>query len=105
MEDQFIDMYVVDSTSTIRFFEQFVVGFSKGLFQEESGGNWLVNTAPGLLFGGIQNSKDFPICPYLLSTVWQYGDSEVGGWVYDPSLQVITSQMPYSGDMIDYIVH
>ena len=81
-------MYVVDSTSTIRFFEQFVVGFSKGLFQEESGGNWLVNTAPGLLFGGIQNSKDFPICPYLLSTVWQYGDSEVGGWVYDPSLQV-----------------
>ena len=57
-------------------------------FQEESGGNWLVNTSPGLLFGGIQNSKDFPICPYLLSTVWQYGDSEVGGWVYDPSLQV-----------------
>ena len=88
MGDQFTDMFVVDSTSTIRFFEQFVVGFSKGAFQEESGGNWLVNTAPGLLFGGIQNSKDFPICPYLLSTVWQYGDSEVGGWVYDPSLQV-----------------
>lgn len=55
---------------------------------QESGGNWLVNTSPGLLYGGIQNSKDFPVCPYLLPTVWQYGDSEVGGWVYDPSLQV-----------------
>ena len=47
-----------------------------------------MNTSPGLLYGGIQNSKDFPVCPYLLPTVWQYGDSEVGGWVYDPSLQV-----------------
>ena len=79
--------------------QQLNVGLSKGPFQEESGGNWLVNTAPGLLFGGIQNSKDFPICPYLLSTVWQYGDSEVGGWVYDPSLQVhicliLTAKIP-----------
>ena len=98
MGDQFTDMCVVDSTFTIRFFElwQFVVGLSKGPFQEESGGNWLVNTAPGLLFGGIQNSKDFPICPYLLSTVWQYGDSEVGGWVYDPSLQVHMPDSPMS---------
>ena len=54
-----------------------------------------MNTAPGLLFGGIQNSKDFPICPYLLSTVWQYGDSEVGGWVYDPSLQVTSYAEAY----------
>ena len=28
------------------------------------------------------------MCPYLVSTVWQYGDSEVGGWVYDQSLTV-----------------
>ena len=26
-------------------------------YQPESGGNWLVNTQPGLMFGGIQNSK------------------------------------------------
>ena len=26
-------------------------------YQPESGGNWLVNTQPGLLYGGIQNSK------------------------------------------------
>jgi len=65
-------------------------------YQEESGGNWLVNTSPGLLYGGIQNSKDFPVCPYLLPTVWQYGDSEVGGWVYDPSLQVTCPSHPCS---------
>ena len=58
------------------------------------------------MYGGIQNSKvqpemlgtdrgtppsccqDYPQCPYLVSTVWQYGDSEVGGWVYDQSLTV-----------------
>eukprot|EP00092_Neocalanus_flemingeri_P105527 GFUD01135286.1.p1 GENE.GFUD01135286.1~~GFUD01135286.1.p1 ORF type:complete len:415 (-),score=38.97 GFUD01135286.1:208-1452(-) len=65
-------------------------------YQQESGGNWLVNTKPGLLFGGMQNSKDFPVCPYLLSTVWQYGDSEVGGWVYDPSLKVTCPTHPCS---------
>jgi hypothetical protein len=65
-------------------------------YQEESGGNWLVNTAPGLLYGGLQNSKDFPICPYLLSTVWQYGDSEVGGWMYDSSLRVTCPSHPCS---------
>ena len=32
--------------------------------------------------------QDYPQCPYLVSTVWQYGDSEVGGWVYDQSLTV-----------------
>ena len=26
-------------------------------YQPESGGNWLVNTKPGLMYGGIQNSK------------------------------------------------
>ena len=26
-------------------------------YQPQSGGNWLVNTKPGLLYGGIQNSK------------------------------------------------
>ena len=26
-------------------------------YQPESGGNWLVNTRPGLMYGGIQNSK------------------------------------------------
>ena len=46
-----------------------------------SGGNWLINSEVGLLYGGIQNSKDFPLCPYLINTVWQYGDSELGGWV------------------------
>ena len=40
------------------------------------------------MYGGIQNSKDLPVCPYLINTVWQYGDSELGGWVYDPSLRV-----------------
>jgi len=65
-------------------------------YQQESGGNWLVNTKPGLLFGGMQNSKDFPVCPYLLTTVWQYGDSEVGGWVYDPSLKVTCPTHPCS---------
>eukprot|EP00090_Calanus_glacialis_P020657 TRINITY_DN31854_c0_g1_i1.p1 TRINITY_DN31854_c0_g1~~TRINITY_DN31854_c0_g1_i1.p1 ORF type:complete len:998 (-),score=131.89 TRINITY_DN31854_c0_g1_i1:38-3031(-) len=65
-------------------------------YQQESGGNWLVNTKPGLLFGGMQNSKDFPVCPYLLTTVWQYGDSEVGGWVYDPSLKVTCPSHPCS---------
>ena len=53
-----------------------------------SGGNWLINSEVGLLYGGIQNSKDYPICPYLINTVWQYGDSELGGWVYDPTLKV-----------------
>lgn len=53
-----------------------------------SGGNWLINSEVGLLYGGIQNSKDYPVCPYLINTVWQYGDSELGGWVYDPSLSV-----------------
>ena len=65
-------------------------------YQQESGGNWLVNTKPGLLYGGMQNSKDFPVCPYLLTTVWQYGDSEVGGWVYDPSLKVTCPTHPCS---------
>ncbi len=44
-----------------------------------SGGNWLINYEVGLLYGGIQNSKDLPVCPYLVNTVWQYGDSELGG--------------------------
>jgi len=65
-------------------------------YQQESGGNWLVNTKPGLLYGGMQNSKDYPVCPYLLTTVWQYGDSEVGGWVYDPSLKVTCPTHPCS---------
>jgi len=34
-----------------------------------SGGNWLINSEVGLLYGGIQNSKDTPLCPYLLNTV------------------------------------
>ena len=55
-----------------------------------------MNTEPGLLYGGLQNSKDFPVCPYLVSTVRQYGDSEVGGWVYDPSLQVTCPSHPCS---------
>lgn len=61
-----------------------------------SGGNWLINSEVGLLYGGIQNSKDFPICPYLINTVWQYGDSELGGWVYDPSLSVTCPEDPCS---------
>ena len=65
-------------------------------YQPQSGGNWLVNTKPGLLYGGIQNSKDVPNCPYLVSTVWQYGDSEVGGWVYDQSLTVTCPSNPCS---------
>ena len=65
-------------------------------YQQYSGGNWLINTTPGLLYGGIQNSKDFPVCPYLLSTVWQFGDSAVGGWVYDPSLHVTCPADPCS---------
>ncbi|TRY80119.1 hypothetical protein TCAL_14827 [Tigriopus californicus] len=61
-----------------------------------SGGNWLINSEVGLLYGGIQNSKDFPICPYLINTVWQYGDSELGGWVYDSSLSVTCPEDPCS---------
>ena len=34
-----------------------------------SGGNWLINSEVGLLYGGIQNSKDSPLCPYLINTV------------------------------------
>ena len=30
-------------------------------YQPQSGGNWLVNTKPGLLYGGIQNSKVRPL--------------------------------------------
>ena len=41
-------------------------------------------------------SQDYPACPYLLSTVWQYGDSEVGGWVYDPSLSLTCPDSPCS---------
>ena len=33
-----------------------------------SGGNWLINYEIGLLYGGIQNSKDLPVCPYLINT-------------------------------------
>ena len=61
-----------------------------------SGGNWLINSAVGLLYGGIQNSKDVPICPYLINTMWQYGDSELGGWVYDPTLRVTCPTDPCS---------
>ena len=57
-------------------------------YHSYSGGNWLINNEVGLLYGGIQNSKDLPICPYLINTVWQYGDSELGGWVYDKELKV-----------------
>jgi hypothetical protein len=35
--------------------------------------------------------KDYPSCPYLLTTSWQYGDSKEGGWIYDNSLQVSTT--------------
>ncbi|XP_023347561.1 uncharacterized protein LOC111716356 [Eurytemora carolleeae] len=65
-------------------------------YHEGRGGNWLVNETPGLVYGGIQNSKDYPICPYLLSTVWQYGDSKLEGWVYDTSLQVTCPEDPCS---------
>ena len=85
-----------------------------------SGGNWLINSEVGLLFGGIQNSKDVPLCPYLINTVslnqkngmyplqtcytitlkplqmWQFGDSELGGWVYDPTLRVTCPTDPCS---------
>ena len=40
--------------------------------------------------------QDFPVCPYLVGTVWQYGDSEAGGWVYDPSLRVTCPAHPCS---------
>ena len=36
------------------------------------------------------------MCPYLVGTVWQYGDSEAGGWVYDPSLRVTCPAHPCS---------
>ena len=62
-----------------------------------SGGNWLINTEIGLLYGGIQNSKDVPVCPYLINTMWQYGDSDLGGWVYDGSLKVTCPTDPCSG--------
>ena len=61
-----------------------------------SGGNWLINSAVGLLYGGIQNSKDVPLCPYLINTMWQFGDSELGGWVYDPTLRVTCPTDPCS---------
>lgn len=61
-----------------------------------SGGNWLINTEIGLLYGGIQNSKDVPVCPYLINTMWQYGDSDLGGWVYDSSLRVTCPTDPCS---------
>jgi hypothetical protein len=61
-----------------------------------SGGNWLINTEVGLLYGGIQNSKDVPVCPYLINTMWQYGDSDLGGWVYDGSLKVTCPTDPCS---------
>ena len=61
-----------------------------------SGGNWLINSEVGLLFGGIQNSKDVPLCPYLINTMWQFGDSELGGWVYDPTLRVTCPTDPCS---------
>jgi len=57
-------------------------------YHKRNGGNWLINTKPGLGFGGIQNSKDVPVCPYLVGTSWQYGDSQVGGWLYDTTIQV-----------------
>ena len=60
------------------------------------GGNWLINTEIGLLYGGIQNSKDVPVCPYLINTMWQYGDSDLGGWVYDASLRVTCPTDPCS---------
>ena len=41
-------------------------------------------------------SQDYPACPYLLSTVWQFGDSEVGGWVYDASLSLTCPDSPCS---------
>ena len=61
-----------------------------------SGGNWLINTEIGLLYGGIQNSKDVPVCPYLINTMWQYGDSDMGGWIYDASLKVTCPTDPCS---------
>ena len=61
-----------------------------------SGGNWLINTEVGLLYGGIQNSKDVPVCPYFINTMWQYGDSDLGGWVYDPTLRVTCPSEPCS---------
>ena len=61
-----------------------------------SGGNWLINTEIGLLYGGIQNSKDVPVCPYLINTMWQYGDSDLGGWVYDSTLRVTCPSDPCS---------
>ena len=41
-------------------------------YQAESGGNWLVNTRPGLTFGGIQNSKVHKnLCLPLVYCDWQ----------------------------------
>ena len=56
----------------------------------------MINTEIGLLYGGIQNSKDVPVCPYLINTMWQFGDSELGGWVYDPTLRVTCPTDPCS---------
>ena len=44
----------------------------------------------------MSSTQDLPWCPYLLPTVWQYGDSEVGGWVYDQSLTVTCPINPCS---------
>ena len=49
--------------------------------------------------------QDYPICPYLVSTVWQYGDSKLGGWVYDTSLQVSFERVKETVSVISSDLH
>ena len=84
------------------------------LFYQPKTEGWLVNDRPGALNGRIQLqiskvsalfqgcdednecSQDDPQCPYLINTVWEYGDGDLGAWVYDPTLSLVCPANPCS---------